>query len=151
MENLAFNGLFNYLIFGMGTIYFTYSGILLFLITGKEWISKSARLIIADDRIINMSNFYSAGEIRLVNITGVQLASAKSQRVLIVILKDPESYLAGKSFFARILLKKLLKKYGSPILFTEGSLRKNLNTIKELIETNMASLTQHGIHDKKIS
>ena len=78
-------------------------------------------------------SIFSCGEISWNDISGVELLKAFKADFLVVKLFDTNKILADKNFVQRYVLKKYIKKWGSPIIISEKRVDYNLNELKQII------------------
>jgi len=137
MENMAFNGLFNYIIATLGIVYVVYKIAMFILVIGREWIDASASLTITNTDISNQLNYYSSGIFSFHEIKETQLIKSKEQEYLLLILKQPRTFISGKSLFKQWHLNKLVKRTGSPIVFQQEEVDYNLRELQLIIDDHL--------------
>jgi hypothetical protein len=103
------------------------------------FLSTSSGLIIEKDRIINRMNYYAEGEIGFHEIRELEILTVRKQVVLAIILKDPDRLFLERSVFSRILMKKSMKRFGSPFIIQDGSVDVSLQELHRLVSNKMAS------------
>lgn len=116
MKVLVLHGLFNYIIFDVGLLYAIKSVIDIILIESREWIDKEAGLTLNKDVLINNLNYYSSGIFPFQEITGTKETHYRKYEYLVIFVKHPQNFIFNKSFFQKLLLKKVQKVMGSPLV-----------------------------------
>lgn len=92
-------------------------------------------LQISDKGLNDNLSIFSCGEISWSDISGVEILKAIKADFLVVELFDTEKFLSDKNFVQRYVLKKYIKKWGSPIIISEKRVDYNLNELKHIILT----------------
>ncbi len=111
-------------------VIFTYAGIAALI---KLFDSKLG-LTINREGLIDNTTGASVGLIKWADITEIKTGEIKSNKFLVIKVKDPEGYIAkGKSFFKRRLLQMNYIQYGGPIHIGSGTLKCKFSELEKLI------------------
>jgi len=100
----------------------------------KRLFGDKIGLTIDQEGIIDNSRSISVGRIRWEDIEGIQTLKIGSNRMLMLLVNNPDHYIElGKSGIAKKLMKSNFKNYGSPITITTNALKINHDQLAELI------------------
>ncbi len=109
-------------------------GILAAFISLKKIFERAPGLVISDRGIIENSNIFSVGEILWKDVSGFQIVIVKKQKILYVLLKDPELYICRCSPLKRALLRFSLKVSPSPIAISTNSLKVDFEEMNSMLK-----------------
>lgn len=101
----------------------------------KTKFDKKALLVISDEGLHDNLSIFSCGNISWYNISNVQIFEAMKTKFLLIKSLNPEKYLTSKSIIVRFILKKYIKKWGTPIVISQSRIDFNLEELKEIILT----------------
>ncbi len=136
--NLRFNNpLFVHGIGWFGIVFFGWCGV----IGIRKFFDKKPGLIFSPVGITDNSSGVSAGLIPWSEISGFNVYAFQRQKMLIVLLKNPDKYLEIGSAIKRTLNKTNYKMCGSPIAITSNSLKINFD---ELLKISNTYFTKYG-------
>jgi hypothetical protein len=107
------------------------------LLIGREWIDASASLTVTNTDISNQLNYYSSGVFSFHEIKETQLMKSKEQEYLLLILKQPQTFISGKSLFKQWHLNRLIKTTGTPIVFQQEEVDYNLRELQLIIDNRL--------------
>ena len=99
----------------------------------KTLLDKNAMLIISDTELYDNLSIFSCGKISWKDISTIEILKIYGADFLIVKLLDNEKYLGDKNFIQRLILKKYIKKWGSPVVISGRRIDYDLNKLKEII------------------
>ncbi len=99
----------------------------------KTKFDKNALLTISDTGLNDNLSIFSCGKISWDDILTAEIVKAFKADFLVVKVLNSNKYLADKNFAQRFVLKKFIKKWGSPIIISEKRVVYNLNELKQII------------------
>jgi hypothetical protein len=99
----------------------------------KTRFDKNAGFELTEIGVFDNLSIFSCGEICWSDISTVEITKMHEVHVLVIKLHDPHKYLTGKNAIKRYILKKYIKKWGSPIVVSEKRVNYDLNELKETI------------------
>ena len=135
-ESLFMNGLFQYIFNGIILAIFLFYTILFFIDFVKTKFDKKASLTISDIGLIDNLSIFSCGKIQWNDISSVELQKSFKVNFLIIKVFDNNKYLIDKNFIQRHILKKYIRKWGSPVVISKKRIECNLEEIKQIILAN---------------
>ncbi|MFD1123029.1 STM3941 family protein [Methylophilus flavus] len=91
-----------------------------------KFFDKKPGLVLNSQGIYDNGSGVSAGFIPRSEITGFGIWEFQKQKLLIVLLEDPEKYIEAGNVFRRALNRANYKLCGSPIAITSNALKINL-------------------------
>ncbi|MBN9384290.1 MAG: hypothetical protein J0H74_26295 [Chitinophagaceae bacterium] len=100
----------------------------------KTLFDKNASLSISERGIDDNLSLFSCGEIPWNEILGAEIIKVFKTDMLIVHILDKEKYIARQKPIARLVLKRLLRKWGSPVVISAKRIDYDLQELKEVIE-----------------
>ena len=107
------------------------------IISGLEYIkttfSSEAVLTINDSGLNDNLSLFSCGSIPWQDISGVTIFEAFKAEFLIIKLRDPHKYLSSKNFLQRIILKRYVKRFGTPVVISEKRINYNIHNLHNII------------------
>jgi hypothetical protein len=127
-------------VFGIGIISILFFGLSGFMIFKKLKDTKPGLLI--DERgVTDNASGVSAGHIPWADITAIKTAQVFTQKFILIIVKNPEDYIARQtSALKRQTMRMNFKTYGSPICITANTLQYNFidleNILRERLKNN---------------
>lgn len=107
----------------------------------KKLFDKKPGLILSNAGITDNSSGFSAGFIAWNEITGFDVYQTHNQKMLVVLLNNPEKYIEIGSSIRRTLIKASYKMSGSPVVITSSSLKINFD---ELLKTCNEYFAKYG-------
>lgn len=113
----------------VGLTFFGLATILLFI----KLFDKKPGVIINNESITDNSNFSSVGLINWSDITSIETKRVVSTDFLLLKVKNPEKYINKVNSLKRMVLRKNLETYGTPITITSVGLQCSFNELKEII------------------
>lgn len=99
----------------------------------KTLFDKNASLIITDSSIVDNLSIFSCGEIAWENITDIKVRRSTFAEFLIIKVQDPSKYLRNKNIVQRRVLKRSIKKTGSPIVISDQLIRYDLGDLQKIL------------------
>ena len=132
-ENMAMHGFFNWIFNSIVLIVPLFYTIISLTEYIKTRFDKSAMLKISDTGLNDNLSIFSCGEISWSEISGVEILEAFKADFLVVKVFDPGKFLIDKNFVQRYILKKYIKKWGSPVVISEKRVNYNLKELKQII------------------
>ena len=112
----------------LAIVFFGFCGIILI----KKLIDKKPGLIFNSSGFIDNASGVSAGFIPWSEVTGSQLLDLQRQRLLIIMVADPEKYAERGSLFKRTFNKANYKMCGSPIAISSNALKVDFSELVSL-------------------
>ena len=140
-ESLFMNGLFQYIFNGIILAIFLFYTILFFIDFVKTKFDKKASLTISDIGLIDNLSIFSCGKVQWNDINSVELQKSFKVDFLIIKVFDNNKYLIDKNFIQRHILKKYIRKWGSPVVISKKRIEYNLEEIKQIILANKNNLS----------
>lgn len=125
---------------GIGYISLVFFG-LCGIIGLKKLFDKKPGLILSNTGITDNSSGFSAGFVAWNEITGFDVYQTHNQKMLVVLLNNPEKHIEMGSAFRRTLIKASYKMSGSPVVITSSSLKINFD---ELLKTCNEYFAKYG-------
>jgi hypothetical protein len=108
----------------------------------KTLFDRSAMLTVSDTGLDDSLSIFSCGHIPWTCITGTELRQALKTNFLLVKVKNPEALIAGKGFWKKYTLNRYVKRYGTPVILSEGRMKYNLLLLHDRILQEIAAKTQ---------
>ncbi len=99
----------------------------------KILFDKNAGLEITDKGIIDNLSIFSVGEISWQEITEIKVATTIKVSVLTISVKNPQVFCSRINFLKRVAIKRLIKKFGTPVFISQTRVDYNLNDLKDLL------------------
>lgn len=127
-------------IHGIGYVSIVFFG-LCGIIGLKKLFDRKPGLILSNAGITDNSSGLSSGFIAWSEITGFDVYQTHNQKMLVVLLDNPEKYLEMGSALRRSLIKTSYKMSGSPVVITPSSLKINFD---ELLKTCNEYFAKYG-------
>lgn len=121
----------------IGIVFFGWCG----AIGVRKLFDKKPGLIFSREGIIDNSSGVSAGLIPWSEIRGFNVYEIHKQKMLIVLLKNPDKYIEVGSAIKRTLNRTNYKMCGSPVAITSNALNMNFEA---LLEISHAYFTTYG-------
>lgn len=100
----------------------------------KTLFDKNASFVISEKGIDDNLSLYSCREIPWNDIRGAEIVQVLKTDMLIVHLHDKDKYLARQKPIARMVLKKFVRKWNSPVVISAKRIDYDLRELKEVIE-----------------
>jgi hypothetical protein len=113
----------------IGIIFFS----LIFLLAFRKLFDKRPGLILNRDGLFDNSSGVSAGLIPWPDILGTRIYQVHRQKQLVILVRDPEKYIARGSKARQLLNRTNFKMIGSPIAITSTSLKINFDDLLNLV------------------
>jgi len=99
----------------------------------KTKFDKNAGFGITETGVLDNLSLFSCGEILWSEISTAEMANMLGVHVLVIKVRNPHQFLTGKNLITRYMLKKYIKKWGSPIVVSEKRVNYDLNELKATI------------------
>jgi hypothetical protein len=128
------------LVYGIGWIGIVFFGFC-WLYGINKLFDRKPGLIFSSIGITDNSSGVSAGLIPWNEIAGFSIYEIHRQKMLVVLLKNPDKYIEQGSVFKRTLNRTNYKMSGSPVAITSNSLKINF---EELVNVSNQYFTKHG-------
>jgi hypothetical protein len=131
-EGNVFNG-FNYI------YYIFYSFLLVItlyrtILQGYNYLyavfSEHSRLVIDDKGIDDRLTIYSLGQIDWTDVESIEKKNISFYNVLLIRLKNPEAFIEQQSGWKRRDLKRLKRKWGTPMIISQRIINYNLDELE---------------------
>lgn len=104
----------------------------------RKFSDKKPGLIICEQGIIDNSSEVSVGLIPWSDIQEIKISQVMSQKILILVVKNPNDYLNRvTSIFKRNSMKMTYKTYGSPISISAHVLQTDFDNLHKLLIEKM--------------
>ncbi|MGH8621128.1 MAG: STM3941 family protein [Burkholderiales bacterium] len=94
----------------------------------------SPGLVLDREGIIDNSSAIAAGRVAWREIRDIRVMSVSGQRLLAVIVNDPEKYLGRGDILGRLFVKMNYKLYGTPIFISSHSLKVTFEDLEKQIQ-----------------
>lgn len=130
------NGLFNYIFNSIIFLVPLFYTIVSFTDFMKTKFDKEASFEITENGLYDNLSVFSCGKIKWDDIKSVELTKYLNAGFLIIKVSDNNKFLLDKNIIQRYVLKKYIKKWGSPIVISEKRVDYKLSDIKQAILTN---------------
>ncbi|MBI5541904.1 MAG: hypothetical protein HY951_17745 [Bacteroidia bacterium] len=114
------------------TIYFIAYTFIAFLEFIKTQFDKNALLKVSNIGINDNLSIFSCGTIFWDDITTIEIKKEFNIEVIIIKLTNNDKYLANKNIIQRYILKKWIKKWGTPIIISERKISCNIQELKQI-------------------
>lgn len=131
------NPLFVHGIGWVGILFFGWCGV----IGARKFFDKKPGLIFSSVGITDNSSGVSAGLIPWNEISGFNVYEIQKQKMLIVLLKNPDKYIEIGSAIKRTLNRTNFKMCGSPVAISSNSLKINFD---DLLKMTNEYFTRYG-------
>jgi len=96
-------------------------------------------LIIDEQGLMDNSGGLSAGQILWQDIEAIQVLQIQRQRLILVLVKNPQDYIDRQSSgWKRKLMAMNYRQYGTPISISTNSLKISFATLLEMLEKHLA-------------
>jgi hypothetical protein len=105
----------------------------------RKLFDTSPGLILDERGLTDNASAMSAGFIPWSDITGIQVQQIHRQRLLNVVLADPEAYLARCKPWKRLLLRGNLRMGASPVAIPSSTLAIGFDELVERVEEHLAA------------
>jgi len=100
----------------------------------KTLFDKNASFVISEKGIDDNLSLYSCREIPWNDIQGAEIVRVLKTDMLIVHIHDKDKYLARQKPIARIVLKKFVRKWNTPVVISAKRIDYDLRELKGVIE-----------------
>lgn len=118
-------------------IYLFIVTIISFLDYMKTVFDKNASLTVTAYGINDNLSIFSVGDINWSEIIDIKISNALNTDFLIIIVKDPQSFINRKNRLKQRPLKSFLKRFGSPIAISQKRIDYNLTELKDVLTRAM--------------
>ena len=142
-ETMIPNGLVDdpALVRGVGAMAVLFFGAMGFVIV-KKLRDPAPGLMLTPEGFVDNSGGLVTGSIAWADVTGLRELEIMRQKMLVVVLRDPTSYLAQQNNpFKRQLMKTNLSSYGSPIIISANALECTYPELVELFKARLGTST----------
>ena len=109
----------------------------------RKLFDSAPGLIIDDQGITENTSVFSAGFIPWSDISGLEVKQIQNQRILYLLLKDPEKFIATCAPVKRVILKAAKGFAASPVAITSSSLKISFDDLVSAID---ARLQRHRLN-----
>ncbi|MEC4049580.1 STM3941 family protein [Flavobacterium sp. SUN046] len=109
-------------------------------ISVQKLLSSKKGLIINDQGIIDNSNGTSIGLIEWEDIVGIHAEEVMNNQFIIIVVKNPEQYLAKANYLKAKMMQANMKLYHSPLSITVQTLKIDFKSLHKLI------LKEYALH-----
>ena len=120
-------------VYGFGFVSIAVFGILA-LFFFRKLFDKKPGLIFTNSGIIDNASAVSAGFIPWSEVIGSEIFEMQRQKMLIIMVKDPEKYVDRGNAVQRTLNKANYKMCGSPITISANALKINFSELRALFD-----------------
>lgn len=112
------------------------------IVTTRKLFDQSPGLVLDELGLTDNSSAFSAGLIPWSDISGFEIRQIQRQRMLYVLLKDPDAYISRFGPVKQALLKASRRIAASPVAITSSSLSINFDELVELVDRHFAASRQ---------
>ncbi|HYG11437.1 MAG TPA: STM3941 family protein [Pyrinomonadaceae bacterium] len=120
-------------VYGLGLVTIIFFGIFGLYALRKLFDRKPA-LIFNSSGIVDNASSVSAGLIPWSEVAGAEIVEIQKQKLLIIIVRDPQEYIARGSSLKQTLNKANYKMVGSPISISANTLKINFSELVSLFD-----------------
>lgn len=103
----------------------------------KTRYDKTAVIKITDLYLYDNLKIFSFGNIPWNDISGVEMVKALRTHLLVIKLTDNKKYLTTQNFIQRYVLKKWIKKWGSPVIISDRQIEYDITLLKDIIQSRV--------------
>jgi hypothetical protein len=121
------------LVHGIGLASIVFGGLGVIAIA-RKLVDSSPGLVLDERGLTDNSSAFSAGLIPWPDITGFEIRQIQKQRILYVLLKDPDKYISRFGPVKQALLKANQRIAASPVAITSSSLSIGFDELVALID-----------------
>lgn len=126
------------LVRGLGIASMVFGGLAIFGLV-RKLLDPSPGLVLDERGLTDNSTASSVGFIPWSEISGFQVGTTQGQRILYVLVREPERYIASASPFKRALLKVGQKVGPSPFGITSNTLKIGFDELVELANEHLSA------------
>jgi hypothetical protein len=120
-------------VYGLGLVSIVLFG-LLALFFFKKLFDKKPGLIFSASGIVDNASAVSAGFISWSELIGSELFEMQGQKMLIIMVRDPQKYVDRGNAVKRTLNQANYKMCGSPIVISSNALKVNFSELRSLFD-----------------
>ena len=120
-------------VYGLGFLSIIIFGILA-LFFFRKLFDKKPGLVFTNSGIVDNASAVSAGFIPWSEVIGSEIFEMQRQKMLIIMVKDPEKYIDRGNAVQRTLNKANHKMCGSPISISANALKINFSELRDLFD-----------------
>lgn len=102
----------------------------------RKLLDKSPGLQFVKDGFVDNTNMFSMGYIAWKDVTGIEVRQIQNQRLIYVLLRDPETYISKCNALKRILLRFCMNLGPSPVTIVSTSLALDFHEVLNLTKKN---------------
>jgi hypothetical protein len=99
----------------------------------KPFISKSAGILLTPESMRYDLGTFAAGNIPWEEITGISIISKLNSHFLLIKIKDPDKFIAGKPKWKQMILTGFARKSGTPVIISSQRIDYDMEELKNLI------------------
>ena len=121
---------------GMGLVSIVFFG-LAGLVGVRKLFDSSPGLILDERGITEQTSVFSAGFIPWSDISGIEVRQIHNQRILYLLLKDPEKFIATCAPVKRAMLKASKNFAASPVAITSSTLQISFDELVDVIDMHL--------------
>lgn len=107
----------------------------------KKLFDKKPGLVFTSSGIVDNASAVAAGFIPWSEVIGSQIFEIQNQKMLVILVKDPEKYVDSGNALKRTINRANYKMCGSPIAISAKALQINFSELQSLFEQY---LRKHG-------
>jgi len=90
-------------------------------------------LVLSEEGLFENTNMFSIGFVAWADISGIQVHKINKQRLIYVVLRDPEKYISICGPIKQVLLRATLKLGPSPVTIISNSLTISVDEVVSLV------------------
>jgi|SRR6185312_371493 len=102
----------------------------------RKLFDRSPGLQFVKDGFVDNTNMLSMGYIAWKDVTGIEVRQIQNQKLIYVLLRDPETYIAKCNAPKRVLLRFCMNLGPSPVTIVSTSLELNFYEVLNLTKKN---------------
>ncbi len=104
----------------------------------RRFVDKRPGLVLSPRGMVDNSSAVAAGFIPWSDITGFSIFEMKRAKMLIILVRDPESYVQRGGALKRALNRANMKMVGSPLSISANTLKIKFDELQQLLESYRA-------------
>ena len=105
----------------------------------KMLFDQRAQLTITAEGLDDRRSIFSCGMIPWSAVRAVELYQGRKIKVLVFRMADAEALMAAQPFWKRVFLKEMSKRFGSPVLVSESSVKYDLTVLQSELDVLIQS------------
>lgn len=114
----------------------------------KKLFDESPGLQFVEDGFIDNTNMLSIGYIAWKDVTGIEVRQIQNQKLIYVLLRDPEAYISKCNALKRALLRFSMNLGPSPVTIVSTSLELGFHEVLNITRKNYDTYNAPAISNK---